>query len=66
VLKKRRGNVVADHVTGAADLHTLEARLPVAASFGFAGDLLGATSGKAFPSCVFSHWQVSLVEGLRF
>jgi elongation factor 2 len=34
-----------------------KAYLPVAESFGFTADLRSATSGQAFPQCVFDHWQ---------
>jgi elongation factor 2 len=34
----------------------VKAFLPVAESFGFTAVLRGATAGKAFPQCVFSHW----------
>ena len=32
--------------------------MPVSESFGFTGLLRGNTQGKAFPQCVFDHWQV--------
>ena len=35
----------------------LKAYLPVAESFGFTADLRSKTGGKAFPQCVFSHWE---------
>jgi len=31
--------------------------LPVSESFGFTGMLRGNTQGKAFPQCVFDHWE---------
>jgi len=33
-----------------------KAYLPVAESFGFVAALRQQTSGKAFPQCVFDHW----------
>lgn len=36
--------------------------MPVSESFGFTGMLRGNTQGKAFPQCVFSHWD--LIKGL--
>lgn len=36
---------------------SLKAYLPVMESFGFTEDLRGQTAGKAFPQCVFDHWQ---------
>lgn len=35
----------------------MRAYLPVAESFGFTGALRGSTQGKAFPQCVFDHWE---------
>jgi elongation factor 2 len=34
----------------------MKAYLPVGESFGFTQALRAATSGRAFPQCVFSHW----------
>jgi elongation factor 2 len=36
----------------------VKAYLPVNESFGFTADLRSQTQGKAFPQCVFDHWQV--------
>jgi len=33
-----------------------KAHLPVAESFGFVAALRQATSGQAFPQCIFDHW----------
>merc|ERR1712007_350691 len=37
-------------------LVAMKAHLPVAESFGFVAALRQATSGQAFPQCVFDHW----------
>jgi len=36
----------------------LKAYLPVAESFGFTQHLRAMTSGRAFPQCVFDHWEM--------
>ena len=36
----------------------VKAYLPVAESFGFAQHLRELTSGRAFPQCVFDHWEM--------
>ncbi len=36
--------------------------MPVSESFGFTGLLRGNTQGKAFPQCVFDHWEA--IKGL--
>merc|ERR1712166_1713230 len=38
-------------------LVNMKAHLPVAESFGFTQALRAATSGRAFPQCVFDHWE---------
>ena len=37
-------------------MNCVKAHLPVAASFGFTTHLRTLTHGKAFPQCIFSHW----------
>eukprot|EP00438_Fugacium_kawagutii_P035184 Skav232759 [mRNA] locus=scaffold1229:118040:131707:+ [translate_table: standard] len=39
------------------NLTEVKAHLPVSESFGFVGSLRQATSGQAFPQCVFDHWE---------
>lgn len=36
----------------------IKAYLPVCESFGFTQALRAATSGRAFPQCVFDHWEL--------
>jgi len=36
----------------------LKAYLPIKESFGFTSALRAATGGKAFPQCIFDHWNV--------
>jgi len=36
----------------------MKAYLPVGESFGFTQALRAATSGRAFPQCVFDHWEM--------
>jgi elongation factor 2 len=64
VLNKRRGHVFAEEQRAGTPLYTIKAYLPVTESFGFSADLRSATSGQAFPQCVFDHWQ--LVTGDPF
>jgi elongation factor 2 len=58
VMNRRRGNVFqADQIVG-TPVYAIKAYLPVNESFGFTADLRSNTGGKAFPQCVFDHWQV--------
>jgi elongation factor 2 len=57
-LNKRRGHVVSEEQRVGTPLYTIKAYLPVMESFGFSEDLRSNTGGKAFPQCVFDHWQV--------
>lgn len=36
----------------------MKSYLPVGESFGFTQVLRAATSGRAFPQCVFDHWEL--------
>ena len=58
LMSQRRGEVknVEDLPSGTRT--KVEATLPVADSFGFVEELRGVTSGTAFVSLCFSHWQV--------
>lgn len=57
-LKKRRADILEDIVFEGTPLHSIRAYLPVATSFGFSTELRSETSGRAFPQCSFSHWQL--------
>lgn len=36
----------------------MKAFLPVSESFGFTAFLREKTGGKAFPNCIFDHWEI--------
>jgi elongation factor 2 len=57
-LNRRRGHVISEEQRPGTPLYNVKAYLPVMESFGFTADLRSATSGQAFPQCVFDHWQV--------
>merc|ERR1719178_7588 len=52
----RRGCVFEENQREGTPLVQVKAHLPVAESFGFVAALRQATSGQAFPQCVFDHW----------
>merc|ERR1712060_753518 len=56
-LSQRRGIVRAEDPVAGTPLVNIKAYLPVAESFGFTQALRAATSGRAFPQCVFDHWE---------
>lgn len=58
VLSTRRGHVFSSEQKEGTPVFTLKAYLPVMKSFGFTEALREATSGNAFPQCVFDHWQI--------
>ncbi|KAL8563308.1 hypothetical protein ACOMHN_028831 [Nucella lapillus] len=58
VLAHRRGQIMEEVHSPDSPLCVIRAHLPVNESFGFTEELRGATGGKAFPQCVFDHWQV--------
>ncbi|KIY47196.1 P-loop containing nucleoside triphosphate hydrolase protein [Fistulina hepatica ATCC 64428] len=58
VLNKRRGQVFSEEQRVGTPMFTVKAYLPVAASFGFNGELRQATQGQAFPQSVFDHWEL--------
>jgi len=78
VLTQRRGHVFSEEARVGSPIVQMKAYLPVAESFGFTAALRSATGGKAFPQCVFDHWQTmggdpydegsklaNIIEGIR-
>ena len=57
-LSQRRGIVIGEEPISGTPLVNMKAYLPVAESFGFTQALRAATSGRAFPQCVFDHWEL--------
>jgi elongation factor 2 len=57
VLNRKRGHVFEESQKAGTPIFNVKAYLPVQESFGFTADLRAATSGQAFPQCVFDHWQ---------
>mmetsp|Transcript_18264 Transcript_18264/g.28369 ORF Transcript_18264/g.28369 Transcript_18264/m.28369 type:complete len:849 (-) Transcript_18264:1014-3560(-) len=58
VLNRKRGHVFEESQRPGTPIFNVKAYLPVQESFGFTADLRAATSGQAFPQCVFDHWQI--------
>jgi elongation factor 2 len=58
VLNRRRGVLIEDVQRVGTPMHSVKCHLPVLESFGFTEDLRSHTGGKAFPQCVFDHWQI--------
>ena len=57
-LTQRRGLVIGEEPVNGTPLVIVKAYLPVAESFGFTQALRAQTSGRAFPQCVFDHWEM--------
>ena len=58
VLNQRRGEYIDEEQIEGTPLKMIKAYLPVSESFGFTQHLRTETSGRAFPQCVFDHWEV--------
>jgi elongation factor 2 len=56
-LNRRRGHIFEENSVSGTPMVHVKAYLPVNESFGFTADLRSQTQGKAFPQCVFDHWQ---------
>jgi len=56
-LNQRRGHVFQEEQKVGTPMMSMRAYLPVLESFGFTAALRSQTGGKAFPQCVFDHWQ---------
>jgi len=57
-LNRRRGHIFEENNVQGTPMVHVKAYLPVNESFGFTADLRSQTQGKAFPQCVFDHWQM--------
>jgi elongation factor 2 len=58
VLNQKRGMVFEEMQRPGTPMYNIKAYLPVIESFGFTAILRAATSGQAFPQCVFDHWEL--------
>merc|ERR1712038_946159 len=56
-MNMRRGCIFEENPREGTPLIQVKAHLPVSESFGFVSALRAATSGQAFPQCVFDHWE---------
>eukprot|EP00747_Dinoflagellata_sp_TGD_P135023 gnl/TRDRNA2_/TRDRNA2_175403_c0_seq1.p1 gnl/TRDRNA2_/TRDRNA2_175403_c0~~gnl/TRDRNA2_/TRDRNA2_175403_c0_seq1.p1 ORF type:complete len:849 (-),score=-15.13 gnl/TRDRNA2_/TRDRNA2_175403_c0_seq1:117-2663(-) len=56
-LNTKRGQVIEEIPPSCTPMYSIKAYLPVYESFGFTADLRAATAGKAFPTCMFDHWE---------
>jgi len=56
-MTQRRGIVNEEVPVSGTPLVNMKCYLPVGESFGFTQALRAATSGRAFPQCVFDHWE---------
>ncbi|KAJ6419700.1 hypothetical protein OIU84_029759 [Salix udensis] len=65
VLNQKRGHVFEELQRPGTPLYNIKAYLPVVESFGFSGTLRAATSGQAFPQCVFDHWDMMSSDPLE-
>jgi elongation factor 2 len=64
VLNQKRGHVFEEAQRPGTPIFNLKAYLPVIESFGFTSTLRAATSGQAFPQCVFDHWETMSADPL--
>ncbi|KAE9446346.1 hypothetical protein C3L33_21761, partial [Rhododendron williamsianum] len=65
VLNQKRGHVFEEMQRPGTPLYNIKAYLPVIESFGFSSTLRAATSGQAFPQCVFDHWDMMMSDPLE-
>ena len=63
-LTQRRGIVIGEEPVSGTPLVIVKAYLPVSESFGFTQHLRASTSGRAFPQCVFDHWDAIATDPL--
>jgi len=56
VLTKRRAKILEEENHG--NINIVKSYLPIAESFGLTSSLREHTQGKAFPQCLFDHWEM--------
>merc|ERR1711939_657732 len=64
-LNQRRGHIFEENQVEGTPMVHVKAYLPVNQSFGFTANLRSQTGGKAFPQCVFDHWQLMENDPLK-
>lgn len=64
IMNQKRGMVIEEAQRPGTPMYNVKAHLPVIESFGFTGALRAATSGQAFPQCVFDHWEIVTADPL--
>jgi len=58
LVMKLRGFVIDEYAKEGTPLYIVKANIPARETIGFSAALRNATSGRAFPQLLFSHWQV--------
>merc|ERR1739847_129611 len=64
-MNMRRGCIFEENPREGTPLIQVKAHLPVSESFGFVSALRAATSGQAFPQCVFDHWVMLSADPMK-
>ena len=64
MLNQKRVHVFEEMKRQGTPLYNIKAYLPVIESFGLSAALRAATSGPAFPQCVFDHWDMMATDPL--
>merc|ERR1719443_161820 len=64
-LNQKRGIVFEEMQRPGTPIYNIKAYLPVLESFGFTSALRAATSGQAFPQCVFDHWEMLSADPMK-
>ncbi|KAI3832426.1 hypothetical protein MKX03_020660 [Papaver bracteatum] len=65
VLNQKRGYIFEETQRPGTPLYNIKGYLPIVESFGFSWQLKNATSGQAFPQCVFDHWEMMTYDPLE-
>lgn len=64
-LAQRRGQMQSEEPIEGTPMVNLTAFMPVAESFGLTEALRMATAGRAFPQCLFDHWEELIADPLE-